>query len=204
MLAGLHIKQYFASVENPQSNGRVESANKVILNGLKKRLIKAGTSWVEDLYQVLWSYRTTPHSSTGETPFQMVYGSDAVIPIEIGHPSWRVMYPAQKNEQLLRKDSDMVKEIREAARIKELSRKQQVAQRYNLRVIPRSFQPGDLVLRRASIGNRNAKDGKLRANWEGPFRVKTVTANGAYHLETLKGKEIPRTLNVADLRRYYS
>ena len=133
----------------------------------------------------------------------MVYGSDAVIPVEIGHPSWRVMYPAQENEQLLREDSDMVEEIREAARIKELSRKQQVAQRYNLKV-PRCFQSGDLVLRRASIGNRNAKDGKLRANWEGPFRVKTVAANGAYHLETLKGKEIPRTLNVADLRSYYS
>ena len=83
MLARLHIKQYFASVEHPQSNGQAESANKVILNGLKKRCEKAGTSWVEDLYQVLWSYRTTPHSSTGETPFRMVYGSDAVIRIWI-------------------------------------------------------------------------------------------------------------------------
>jgi hypothetical protein len=55
MLAGLHFKQYFASVEHPQSNGQEESANKVILNGLKKRLEKAGINWVEDLYQVLWS-----------------------------------------------------------------------------------------------------------------------------------------------------
>ena len=134
----------------------------------------------------------------------MVYGSDTVIPVEIGHPSWRVMYPAQENEQLLREDSDMVEEIREASRIKKLSRKQQVAQRYNLRVVSRRFQIGDLVLRRASIGNPNAKDGYLRANSEGPFQVKTIAANGAYHLETLKGKQIPRTLNVADLRRYYS
>jgi hypothetical protein len=53
MLAGLHIKQYFTSVEYPQSNGQAESANKVILNGLKTRLEKAGTNWVEELYQVL-------------------------------------------------------------------------------------------------------------------------------------------------------
>jgi hypothetical protein len=98
------------------------------------------------------------------------------------------MYPAQENEQLLREDSDMVEEIREAARIKELSRKQQVTQRYNLIVVPIIFQTSDLVLRRVSIGNRNAKDGKLRANWEGPYRVRSVAANGAYHLETLKGK----------------
>jgi hypothetical protein len=134
----------------------------------------------------------------------MVYGSEAVIPVEIRQPSWRIMYPAQESEQLLREDSDMVEEIQEAARIKELSRKQQVAQRYNLRVVTRSFQIGDLVLRRVSIGNRNAKDGKLRENWEGPYRVRSVAANGAYHLETLKGKEIPRTLNVVDLKRYYS
>jgi hypothetical protein len=44
MLVGLRIKQYFASVEHRQSNGQAESANKVILNGLKKRLEKAGTN----------------------------------------------------------------------------------------------------------------------------------------------------------------
>jgi hypothetical protein len=71
------------------------------------------------------------------------------------------MYPTQENEQLLREDSDMVEEVREAARIRELSRKQQTTQRYNLRVVPKGFKIGDLVLRRASIGNRNAKDGKL-------------------------------------------
>ena len=147
MLAGLHIKQYFASVEHPQSNGQVESTNKVILNGLRRRFEKAGASWTENLSQVLWSYRTTIHSTTGETPFRMVYGSDAVIPVEIGQTSWRVMYPAENNEQLLREDSDLVDEVQEIARIKELSRKQQIAKRYNLRVVKRNFQAGDLIIR---------------------------------------------------------
>jgi hypothetical protein len=79
--------------------------------GRQNLLIKSRINWVEDLYQVLWSYRTTPHSTTGETPFRMVYGSDAVIPVEIGQPSWRIMYPTQENEQLLREDSDMVEEM---------------------------------------------------------------------------------------------
>jgi hypothetical protein len=134
----------------------------------------------------------------------MVYGSDAVILVEIGQPFLRVMYPAENNEQLLREDSDLIDEVRETARIKELSRKQQIAQRYNLKVVRRNFQVGDLVMRRASIGNRNANDGKLKAKWEGPYQVKRATEKGAYHLETLKSKELPRTLNVADLRRYYS
>jgi hypothetical protein len=166
MLAGLHIKQYFASVEHPQSNGQAESANKVILTGLRKHFEKAEASWTENLYQVFWSYRTTPHSTTGETPFIMCYGTNAVIPVEIGQPFWRVMYPAENNEQLFREDSDLVDEVREIPRIKELSRKQQIAQRYNLKVVKRNFQTSDLVMRRASIGNRNARDGKLKANWE--------------------------------------
>jgi hypothetical protein len=41
----------------------------------------------------------------------MVYRSDAVIPVEIGQPSWRIMYPTQENKQLLQEDSDMVEEI---------------------------------------------------------------------------------------------
>jgi hypothetical protein len=41
----------------------------------------------------------------------MVYGSDAVIPVKIGQPSWRIMYPTQENEKLLREDSNMVEEI---------------------------------------------------------------------------------------------
>jgi hypothetical protein len=49
------------------------------------------------------------------------------------------MYPAGNNEQLLREDSDMIEEVREIANNKELSQKQQVAQRYNLKVVKRNF-----------------------------------------------------------------
>ena len=132
-------------MEHPQSNGQAESANNVILTGLRKQFEKAGASWTENLYQALWSYRTTPHSTTGETPFRMVYETDPVISVEIGQPSWRVMYPTEDNEQLLREDPNLIDEVREIARIKVLSRNQQIAQRYNLKVVKRNFQTGDLV-----------------------------------------------------------
>jgi hypothetical protein len=53
--------------------------------------------------------------------------------------------------------------------------------------VRREFTIGDLVLRRANIGLKNAKDGKLAANWEGPYRVIRSTRKGAYALETLQG-----------------
>ncbi|XP_072065410.1 uncharacterized protein [Arachis hypogaea] len=64
-----NIKHQFISVEHPQANGKAEEADKVILAGLKKRLQDVKGAWVEKLPQVLWAYRTTSHSTTGETPF---------------------------------------------------------------------------------------------------------------------------------------
>jgi len=58
----------------------------------------------------------------------------------------------------------MIDEIKEAARFGELARKQQVAQQYNFKVRLRSFEEGDIVVRRANIRNKNARDRKLMAN----------------------------------------
>ena len=66
----LEIKQVLALVEHPQTNGQVESANRVLLKGLKKRLDKAKGTWSEEVPIILWAYQTTLQSTTKETtPF---------------------------------------------------------------------------------------------------------------------------------------
>ncbi|KAK4276012.1 hypothetical protein QN277_019014 [Acacia crassicarpa] len=76
--------------------------------------------------------------------------------------------------------------------------------RHNRKVGLRSFKKSDLVLRRADIGNKNARDGKLAANWEGPYRINEQLGKGAYTLESLDEKEIKRTWNADKLKAYYS
>ena len=85
----LGIKQVFASVEHPQTNGQVESANRVLLRGLKRRLEKAKGTWTEEVQRIVWAYQTTPQSTTKETPFNLVYGSNAMISVEIQESSSR-------------------------------------------------------------------------------------------------------------------
>ena len=87
--SNLGIKNRYFTSAYPQGNGQVEAVNKVIVNGLKKRLDDANGKWVEDLPHVLWTYRTTPRKSTGETPFSMTYGAEAVIPLENGFLTMR-------------------------------------------------------------------------------------------------------------------
>ncbi|XP_019246309.1 PREDICTED: uncharacterized protein LOC109225958 [Nicotiana attenuata] len=84
-----HIKRILFITYHPVENGQVESSNKTILNILKKKLEDAKGLWPELLQEVLWAYRTTPKTSTGETPYSLVYGTDAVIPVEVGEPSLR-------------------------------------------------------------------------------------------------------------------
>ncbi|MCI52442.1 gag-pol polyprotein, partial [Trifolium medium] len=71
------------------TNGQAEAANRVILRGLKRRLGETKGKWTEELHSVLWFYRTTPHSTTRETPFRLTYGTEVVIPVETGASSFK-------------------------------------------------------------------------------------------------------------------
>nr|GEY41749.1 hypothetical protein [Tanacetum cinerariifolium] len=71
-------------------------------NGAKIR--KSTPSMDDELPQVLWTHRTTPKSSNGETPFTMVYGSEAVIPIEISMETKRIQdFDPKENEKRQRR-----------------------------------------------------------------------------------------------------
>nr|KYP47343.1 Retrotransposable element Tf2 [Cajanus cajan] len=149
---GIGIRMTFTSVEYPQSNGQAESANKVILSGLKKRVQDSGASWVEELPRVLWSYHTTVHSSTQDTPFNLVYGTDAMIPIEIAEPSVRATaFSEEESDQGRRVDLDLITETRERARINQVAAQRRTTFKYNTKVVPRDFVVGDLVLKRAQL-----------------------------------------------------
>ena len=80
----LGIRNNYTTPAYPQGNGQTEATNKAILDGLKKKLDEAKGKWVDKLPHVLWSYRTTPRRSTGETPFSMTYEVEAIIHVETG------------------------------------------------------------------------------------------------------------------------
>ena len=103
------LKNRYFTLAYPQGNGQAEAVNKVIVNGLKKRLDDTKGRWVEELSHVLWTYRMTPRKFTGETPFSMMYGAEAVIPLENGFPTMRSSaFTSVGNDELLKKNLDMI------------------------------------------------------------------------------------------------
>jgi transposase InsO family protein len=121
--AQLNITQHFASVKHPQTNGLVECANRSLGEGIKAPLDKHKGRWVDELSHVLWAHRTTIKNSTGDTPFSLVYGTEAVIPAEIGMPTIRTAEVNITTNDERRVDLDLLEERRERAAICEAKAK---------------------------------------------------------------------------------
>ena len=174
------------------------------MNGLKKRLDGAKGRWVEEFPNVLWAYRTTPKRSTGETSFSLTYGAEAVIPTEVNLCSARVVgFDPVQNDNLMLEHLDWLEECREAATIRLAEYQQRLAQRYNQDVKGREFGAGDLVLRKVVGNMRDVGVGKLAQTREGPYRVTANAGAGAYYLEDLDERPLPRPWNVHNLKKFY-
>jgi hypothetical protein len=174
--SGIDVR--YVSVAHPRANGQVEHANGMVLDALKKRLHDAANSkggkWIKELPNALWGLRTQPSKPTGQSPYFLVYGSEAILPAD-------VMWDSPVEEQY---DEGISEDSR----------------RYHDRnVKERSFNVGDLVLHR--IQNTEGLH-KLSSPWEGPFTVAKVTGPGSYRLQTLEGEGVNNSCNIDQLCRF--
>ena len=134
----------------------------------------------------------------------MTYGAEAIIPLEANFPTLRTSsFTPSSNDELLGESLDLVEERRERATIHLAYYHQKLKQCYVANVKLRPLATGDLVLRRFVRAAKDPSRGKLGPNWEGPFRITSVAGIGAYYLEDLDEKVVPRPWNVNNLKRYY-
>jgi transposase InsO family protein len=200
----LGIKIKYASVAHPKSNVQVEKANGLVCAGLKKRLLRplkrTVGAWVEELSSVLWSLRTTPNSSTGYTPFFLLFGAEAVLPTDVRYCAPRVVtYVEEDAEKALADAQDLLDEARDVALARSAVYQQSLRNYHSRRVRGWSFKPGNLVL-----CLKQTSTSKLEPPWEGPYLVHEVIPGGAYRLRNPKtGADIENPWNAAQLRRFY-
>ena len=111
----------------------------------------------------------------------LAFGSEAVIPVELGLPTHRVLNFSSPISDLMRRlDLDMLEEVREEAAIRNVTYQQRTASFYNKRVKKFDLKEGDYVLKKVI-----QKHNKLEANWHGPYRVIEFVCPGTYMIETL-------------------
>ena len=163
--AKLGIKNYYSSPAHPQSNGQAVVTIRTLKVALKTKLEDLKGKWVEYLPEVLWAYRTTRKSATQETSFALGFGTEAVDSVEVGLKSPRIeLANIEHNEEVLRLNLDLLEEKREQVLKSMENYHRKTARYYDQRVKPRSYKPGDLVLKKLLPARKDPAHGKLGPN----------------------------------------
>jgi transposase InsO family protein len=157
-----HIYVDWAAVAHPQTNGQVERANGMILQGLKPRIFdrlnKSGRKWLQELPSIIWSLRTTPSRATRFTPFFLVYGAKAVLPTDLGYRSPKVKGYDETSNQRAREDSlDQIDEARDVA---PPPKRSLFSQKSVLQKALSTSQPGSLGKKTRDVSGQRTKTGE--------------------------------------------
>ncbi|GKD90878.1 reverse transcriptase domain-containing protein [Tanacetum coccineum] len=186
-----------------RDNSFKDWANRSLGEGIKARLDARSKNWMEEISYVLWAHRTMIKSSNGDTHFLLMYGTETVIPAEIGMPTLRTAeVDMVQNDEALEINLDLLKERKEHATIREAKSKARIEKYYNSKVRNTSFKPGDLVYR-SNDASRAKEVGKLGPKWEGPYEITEALGKGTYKLRDRDGKQLSRTWNVRNLKKCY-
>jgi hypothetical protein len=127
-----------------QANGQAEASNMVLIKIIKKRIEYNPRKWHQKLSVELWAHRTSRHGATKVTPFELVYGQEAVLPVGIGLQNLRVTgqdsLSAKEYHELMMDKIDNVPKIQFKA-LEEIGReKVKIAKACNKHVVEKSFQ----------------------------------------------------------------
>lgn len=195
----------FYSLSSPyylRMNGQAEATNKIIVSLIYKSCGVEKDDWEERLPSVLWAYRTTYKVTTGQTPFQLMYGQEVMVPVEFMVPSLRIAIDNRLgNMESLRKRLYALNKLDERRMMAQwvTETTQQRRKSWHDKHLRRMrFNPGQLVLK--FNGRNEIKLGKFKVKWLGPFNVREV---GAIKLWTLDGQEVQDTVNGSKLKVYH-
>jgi hypothetical protein len=206
--ASMGIKLLNSSPYYAQANVQAEASNKGIIKLIKRNIDEQPRRWNTTLSKALWAYRMAFHGATKVSPYQLVYGHEAVLPWEMKTGSRRV---SLQNELTTDEYTGLMKDSPEdlaSHRLRALvnveANKARVAKWYDKKVNIIEFSQGDLVWKLIMpTGSRDQKYGKWSPTWKGPYRISQCVPGNAYILETLEGEKFARALNGKYLKKYY-
>jgi hypothetical protein len=124
----------------------------------------------------------TPNSSTGYTPFFLLFGAEAVLPMDVQYCAPRVVAYIEEDAQTALEDAlDLLDEARDVALARSAVYQQSLRNYHSRRLCGRSFDPGNLVLRL-----KQTSTSKLESPWEGRYLIHEAIPGGAYRLRNPK------------------
>ena len=193
------IKHKLSSPYHPQTNGLVERFNRTLCESLAK-VSEKEDEWDKHIGSVLFAYRTTKHNTTRKTPFFMVYGREAILPIEDFETGENFGMDAiiERTYDLINLVDDRIKALENIER----SQEQQKNRHDNKIKKEIKFEIGDKILLKDAAKEKQWS-GKLSSKWKGPYYIHEIIRKGAYKLRTLDGKVLKTSHNIKHLKKYF-
>ncbi|XP_067442125.1 uncharacterized protein [Thunnus thynnus] len=175
----LGIQGVKTSPYHPQTDGLVERFNKTLKSMLRKFVNDSGSDWNQWLPFLLFAYREVPQSSTGFSPFQLLYGHSVRGPMDVLKEAWEGPMPQQQCSELsyVLKMRDKLDQFQELANGNLGQAQERQKQRYDTASRWRVFQEGQKVLLLLPTA-----DSGLLAKWQGPYKVTKKTGPVTYEL----------------------
>ena len=153
-----------------------------------------------------WADRTSIRASIGATPYSLVYGSEAVLPIEVGIQSLRVLVETKVLEEDWAKARyehlALIDEKTARAQYHAQGYEKRVARAFNKKVKPRNLKEGGLVLKVLRDENFDPR-GKMKPRWSGSFIIKKIMSRGSTRITDLDREVMLCPISIDKLRRYH-
>ncbi|MCO5565066.1 hypothetical protein L7F22_018737 [Adiantum nelumboides] len=207
LCAKMKIRHQHTTPYYPQCNDLNERFNGELVQILSKVTEHQGKNWDLELPSALWAYRTLVKTGTGFTPFHLVYGKEALLPVEVELPAVKML------EKLLGQSSDAFKQRLLKLQEVQLDRmsalelygqmQEKALEKINEKVKSKGIKKHDLVLRYNSKLDKTFQK-KFQIKWEGPFKVVECFSNGTYQLANLDGVLHKSRVNGLCLKLYHA
>jgi hypothetical protein len=174
----------------PQSNGLVESSNKILTIIIEKLLQDNKKAWHKKLIHALWADRITTRRSIATSPFQIVYVTEAIFTTSLGLPLMRLLQEKDVEPdatQRMTNELINVQQTREKAFNKSQLHQDMIKNAFDRHTKEDDFKVGDLVLKWDARNEDRGKHGKFDHMWPGSFKIVAYHANNAYLLQEHNG-----------------
>ena len=195
----LNIKKKRTSPYHPRGNGMVERFNRTLKEQLAKLILENGGEWDHYLPAVVLSFNSTPHSSTGYSPYFLAHGREPRLPaaVTLSTPM-SSLTPQNYGTELVRRLDTVFQAVRSHREEQRLKREYY----FNKHMKFKPYLCGDLVW----MDDPTTQRKKLEPNWTGPYKVICSDDNGLLYklLDLTHPQAGPKVVHYDRLKPYRS